>query len=89
MISSTFKILEVNLSSGRSTIRSLPGVATYLGGSGLAAKLHLDYAKPELAWVGGLGVEASLACASGEAGVLPRWEEGWRVLITDVVRGWP
>ncbi len=50
MISSTFKILEVNLSSGRSTIRSLPGVATYLGGSGLAAKLHLDYAKPELAW---------------------------------------
>jgi len=50
MISQTFRILEVDLSSGRSTIRSIPGVATYIGGSGLAAKLHLDYARPELAW---------------------------------------
>jgi len=50
MITRTFRILEVNLSSGRSTIRSMPGVGTYIGGSGLAAKLHLDYAKPELAW---------------------------------------
>lgn len=50
MITQAFRILEVNLSTGRSTIRSVPGVATYLGGSGLAAKLHLDYAKPDLAW---------------------------------------
>ncbi len=50
MISPTFRILEVNLSSGRSAIRSMPGVETCLGGSGLAARLHLDLAKPHLAW---------------------------------------
>jgi len=50
MITQNFRILEVNLSSGRSTIRSMPGVSTYLGGSGLAAKLHLEYSRPGLAW---------------------------------------
>lgn len=38
--------------------------------------LPLLWCQGRLAWVGGLGVEASLACASGEAGILPRWEEG-------------
>ena len=28
----------------------------------------------QLAWVGGLGIEADFACAPGEAGVLPVWE---------------
>ncbi len=50
MIQKTFKILDVNLSTGRSTLREMDGAATYLGGSGLAAKLHLDLAKPNLAW---------------------------------------
>jgi aldehyde:ferredoxin oxidoreductase len=50
MITQTFRILEVNLSTGRSTIRNMPDVSTYLGGSGLAAKLHLEYSKPGLAW---------------------------------------
>lgn len=50
MISQSFRVLEVNLSSGRSTIRSVPGVSTLLGGSGLAAQLHIDYARPDLAW---------------------------------------
>lgn len=69
MISSTFKILEVNLSSGRSTIRSLPGVATYLGGSGLAAKLHLDYARPDLAWDDPL--QPLIFCAGPLTGYFP------------------
>ncbi len=50
MISEQFRVLEVNLSSGRSTIRSVPGVTACLGGSGLAARLHMDFAKPELPW---------------------------------------
>ncbi len=50
MISPDFRILEVNLTTGRSTISTMPGVNTYIGGSGLAAKLHLDHAKPNLAW---------------------------------------
>lgn len=50
MITQNFRILEVNLTSGRSTIRNMPGMSDYLGGSGLAAKLHLDYARPDLVW---------------------------------------
>ena len=50
MITQTFRILEVNLSTGRSTIRNMPDVSTFLGGSGLAAKLHLEYSRPGLAW---------------------------------------
>ena len=30
----------------------------------------------QLAWVGGLGIDAQFACAPGEAGVLPVWEPG-------------
>ena len=50
MIAPDFRILEVNLSTGRSTIKTTPGVDDVLGGSGLAARLHLDYAKPGLDW---------------------------------------
>jgi aldehyde:ferredoxin oxidoreductase len=50
MITENFRILEVNLSTGRSAIRNAPGVETVLGGSGLAAKLHLEYSRPGLDW---------------------------------------
>lgn len=50
MITPDFRILEVNLTSGKSVIRTMPGVETYAGGSGLAAKLHLDLARPDLPW---------------------------------------
>ncbi|NCD25661.1 MAG: aldehyde ferredoxin oxidoreductase [Deltaproteobacteria bacterium] len=50
MISETFKILEVNLTTGQSGPRDRDGAALYLGGSGLAARLHLDLARPDLAW---------------------------------------
>jgi aldehyde:ferredoxin oxidoreductase len=50
MIAQTFRILEVNLSTGRSAIKTVPGVEEVLGGSGLAARLHLEYSTPGLAW---------------------------------------
>jgi aldehyde:ferredoxin oxidoreductase len=50
MITENFRILEVNLTTGRSAIKNVPGVAKVLGGSGLAAKLHMEYSRPGLAW---------------------------------------
>ena len=40
------------------------------------SRLPLLWVGDQLAWVGGLGVDAAFACAPGEAGVLPVWESG-------------
>jgi len=50
MIAQEFRVLEVNLSTGRSTLKAVPGVQDVLGGSGLAARLHMEYSRPGLAW---------------------------------------
>ena len=38
------------------------------------ARLPLLWIGDQLAWVGGLGVDASFACPPGEAGLMPVWE---------------
>jgi tRNA(Ile)-lysidine synthase len=38
--------------------------------------LPLLWIGSELAWVGGLGIDAAFACAPGEAGLIPLWEPG-------------
>jgi tRNA(Ile)-lysidine synthase len=40
------------------------------------SRLPLLWVGDQLAWVGGLGVDAAFACAPGEAGVLPEWQPG-------------
>lgn len=50
MIAKDFRILDIDLSSGQSNIRALPGMEVHLGGSGLAARLHIDLARPDLPW---------------------------------------
>lgn len=40
------------------------------------SRLPLLWVGDQLAWVGGLGVAAAFACAPGEAGVLPEWQQG-------------
>ena len=40
----------------------------------LRARLPLLWVGDQLAWVGGVGVDAQFACAPGEAGVLPTWQ---------------
>ena len=50
MITHNFRVLEVNLSTGRSVLKKVPGVEEVLGGSGLAAKLHMEYSTPDMAW---------------------------------------
>ena len=50
MISPNFRILEVDLCSGKSKIRSLENAAQSVGGSGLAVRLFGEYAKPDQPW---------------------------------------
>ena len=40
------------------------------------SRLPLLWVGDQLAWVGGVGVDAQFACAPGEAGVLPLWQPG-------------
>ena len=40
------------------------------------SRLPLLWVGDQLAWVGGIGVDAAFACAPGEAGMLPVWQPG-------------
>jgi aldehyde:ferredoxin oxidoreductase len=50
MIRDHFRVLEVDLCSGRGMIEALDGRDLYAGGSGLAACLFHKYARPERPW---------------------------------------
>jgi aldehyde:ferredoxin oxidoreductase len=50
MIRDHFRILEVDLSSGRGKIEALEGRDLYAGGSGLAAILFRKYGRPDRSW---------------------------------------
>jgi aldehyde:ferredoxin oxidoreductase len=50
MIRDHFRVLEVDLSSGRGKIEALEGRDLYAGGSGLAAFLFQKYGRPDRSW---------------------------------------
>ena len=50
MIRDFFRIMVVNLTTGKTTIKELPGRADYLGGSGLAAYLFQQYGFVDRDW---------------------------------------
>jgi aldehyde:ferredoxin oxidoreductase len=50
MIRDTFRVLWVDLASGKGRVEELPGREEVLGGSGLAARLFEQYGRPELPW---------------------------------------
>lgn len=50
MIREEFRVLLVDVSTGKGRIEMLDGRNTVAGGSGLAALLYSRYGKPELAW---------------------------------------
>ncbi|MCL6620753.1 MAG: aldehyde ferredoxin oxidoreductase [Syntrophobacterales bacterium] len=50
MIRDTFRVLWVDLATGKGRVEELPGREEVLGGSGLAARLFEQYGRPELPW---------------------------------------
>ncbi|MEE4601006.1 MAG: aldehyde ferredoxin oxidoreductase N-terminal domain-containing protein, partial [Desulfobacteraceae bacterium] len=50
MIRDHFRVLTVNLSSGRGNVLTLDGRETYIGGSGLAALLFDKFGQPDRPW---------------------------------------
>src|SRR5512143_1924100 len=50
MIRDHFRVLTVDLATGRGTVTTVDGRDTVAGGSGLAAHLFMKYAKPDRPW---------------------------------------
>ncbi|MEJ5328660.1 MAG: aldehyde ferredoxin oxidoreductase N-terminal domain-containing protein [Desulfobaccales bacterium] len=50
MIRDTFRVLWVDLGTGKGRVEEFPGREEVLGGSGLAARLFEHYGRPELPW---------------------------------------
>ena len=50
MIRDHFRVMVVDLATGRGTVEQVDGRDTVAGGSGLAAHLFLKYGKPDLPW---------------------------------------
>ena len=50
MIRDTFRVLGVDLATGKGWVEEIPGREEVLGGSGLAALLYERYGRPELPW---------------------------------------